>query len=163
MYDLRITLFECACVHCSICQWCLCPRVKHAQMQHNRMLSHAERVAAYQDVIVDELMYVVCIPTIIHGILEGSQVLAMHVEHNISDPVHPPAPQPQVPLKDASAHFTIGICHGKSSGCATHVWSLGNAPRSACVLLLFGSLAMSCFCHKLCWIKSAERRWMLNA
>lgn len=35
--------------------------------------------AAHQDVIVDELVYVVCITTIVHGVLQGSQVLAMHV------------------------------------------------------------------------------------
>lgn len=35
--------------------------------------------AAYQDIIVDELVNVVCITTIVHGVLQGSQVLAMHV------------------------------------------------------------------------------------
>lgn len=39
----------------------------------------AQEKAAYQDVIVDEFMYVVCISAVIHGVLEGSQVLAMHV------------------------------------------------------------------------------------
>ena len=46
-------------------------------------------------------MYVVRVSAIIHGVLEGSQVLTMHVEHNVSDPVYPPPPQPKIPLEDA--------------------------------------------------------------
>ena len=37
----------------------------------------------------------------------------MHVQHNVPDPVHPPAPQPQVPLEDAPVN--------------THMQSIGDA------------------------------------
>ena len=57
----------------------------------------------YQNVIVDKFVYIVGVTAIIHGILERSQVLAVHVQHNVPHPVHPPASQPQIPLENAPA------------------------------------------------------------
>lgn len=58
----------------------------------------------HKNIVVNELVDVVSITAIIHGILECCEILAMHVQHNVSDPVNPPTPQPQVTLEDAPVH-----------------------------------------------------------
>lgn len=72
-------------------------QVSYARTQQDDLLAgHAMRIAVHyphKNVVVDELVDVVGIPAIIHGILQGCQVLAMHVEYNVPNPIHPPAPQ----------------------------------------------------------------------
>ncbi len=75
----------------------------HAAMFSIFSCCKAGYTRTYQYVIVDQLVDIVCITAIIHGVLEGGKVLAMHVEHNVPYPIHPPPPQTQVPLEDTPA------------------------------------------------------------
>lgn len=63
----------------------------HAKVTFSAGASVCAVNAAYQYIIIDELVYVVCIAAIVHGVFEGSQVLAMHVQDDVPHPVYPPA------------------------------------------------------------------------